>query len=185
MTPALSTTAWVLHDLGLATGFGGSLFGKMALHPAVRDIASKDERGRVVSEAWKGFSPLNAIALGTMGLTWAVGRSLLTGREIDRSTRKLVTAKDALVATAIATGFGSMLAGYALSRSAAGQPPALESGEATTAEAPRRSKALRKVSSSLGLLNLIAGAGVIGITAVLGMKAGRSHRFPIVSRFLP
>ena len=36
----LSTTAWVLHETGLAAGFGGNLFGQIALNPAVAEIQS-------------------------------------------------------------------------------------------------------------------------------------------------
>src|SRR4051794_39401440 len=50
-----STTAWVLHDLGLAAGFGGTLFGKMALNPAVKEVRSREERGKVLDRAWRGF----------------------------------------------------------------------------------------------------------------------------------
>ena len=35
----LSTTAWVAHNLGLAIGFGGTLFGKMPLNPSARPLA--------------------------------------------------------------------------------------------------------------------------------------------------
>ncbi len=59
MVPVLSSAAWVMHDLGLATNFGGALFGKVGLHPAVRQITSERERGEVVAEAWKGFSVLS------------------------------------------------------------------------------------------------------------------------------
>src|SRR6185503_21013121 len=34
MNATLSTTAWVLHDLGLATSVGGAVFGKAGLRPS-------------------------------------------------------------------------------------------------------------------------------------------------------
>ncbi|MBV9945606.1 MAG: hypothetical protein JOZ69_02035, partial [Myxococcales bacterium] len=93
----LSTTAWVLHDLGLATGFGGSLFGKMALHPAAGAASSKEERGRIVNAAWRTYAPVNLLGHVAFALTWAIGRKMLSGRSLGRTARALVLAKDALV----------------------------------------------------------------------------------------
>lgn len=75
----LSTTAWVLHDLGLAAGFGGNLFGQVALHPAVRSIESKRERGKVTHVAWDRYKVVNAVALAAMATTWGIGRSVVSG----------------------------------------------------------------------------------------------------------
>ncbi|MBC7052135.1 hypothetical protein G6O46_24305, partial [Salmonella enterica subsp. enterica serovar Enteritidis] len=52
----LSTTAWVLHELGLAAGFGSNLFGQLALNPAIAEIQSKRERGKVTHVAWDRYS---------------------------------------------------------------------------------------------------------------------------------
>ena len=185
MTPALSTTAWMLHDLGLATGFGGSLYGRYALHPAVRKIHDEQEKGEVVSKAWRIFSPVNLLSHLTFALTWLAGRSMITGRSIDRQTRRLVLAKDALVTASVATGVGSIVTGYALSRSRENRPPPIESGGTPSIETPERSRRLMQGTRLLGGANLIAIAGVIGITAVLAMKAGKSHRWPLVARLLP
>ena len=35
----LSSAAWMVHDLGLATSLGGTLFGRVALQPALHQIA--------------------------------------------------------------------------------------------------------------------------------------------------
>ena len=70
-----STVAWMLHDVGLAAGFGGNLFGKIALNPAVKAISSQKERGKVLSKAWDGYKLVNAISVGTAAVTWFVGRA--------------------------------------------------------------------------------------------------------------
>jgi hypothetical protein len=172
MMATLSTSAWVLHDLGLAAGFGGPLFGRLALGPAVKQIASQEERERVLDVAWKDYNVVDTISLLTMGVTWLVGRSMLSGRSIDRQARSLVIVKDVLVGSAVATGLANAVASRVLSR-------AHEAGDERT---PRRAAGLLKV---MGPLNIALVAGVIGVTAVLGMKAGRSARWSAVSRFLP
>ena len=60
----LSTAARVVHDLGLAVCFGGTLFGKVAFNPSVRALASKPERGRVGGTIWNRFNMLNAASFG-------------------------------------------------------------------------------------------------------------------------
>jgi hypothetical protein len=170
----LSTSAWVLHDLGLAAGFGGPLFGRLALTPAVKQIASREERDRVLDVAWRDYNVVDAISLLTMGVTWLAGRSKFSGRAVDRRTRRLVIAKDVLVGSAIATGLVNVVASRVLSHS--------RQGEAGDARTPRRAAKLLKV---MGPINIGLVAGVIGVTAVLGMKAGRSARWAVVSRFLP
>jgi len=47
------------------------------------------------------------------------------------------------------------------------------------------SQKLQRTSSVLGTVNLVAGAALLGITAVLAMQAGRSPRWSLASRFLP
>ena len=62
------------HDVGLATWFGGTLFGKFALNPAVNVISERRERGKVLNTAWNGFNVLNAAGLGAAAAGWAGAR---------------------------------------------------------------------------------------------------------------
>src|SRR5688500_6498327 len=63
MNATMTGTALTLHDLGLAAGLGGSLFGQLALHPAVRRIDSRKERGEILNQAWRNYSPANAFGI--------------------------------------------------------------------------------------------------------------------------
>jgi len=103
----LSTTAWVLHELGLAAGFGGNLFGQIALNPAVQTIQSKRERGKVTHVAWDRYKAVNGVSLLVMAGTWFAGRALLSGREVGETSRALTLSKDILVAGALASGASS------------------------------------------------------------------------------
>jgi hypothetical protein len=93
----LSTTAWVLHDLGLAAGFGGNLFGQLALNPAVKAIESREQRGKVTHVAWDRYKLVNAVSLAAMASTWLIGRLVLSGREVGRASRNVTLLKDGLV----------------------------------------------------------------------------------------
>jgi hypothetical protein len=42
----------IVHRLGLAAAFGGMVFGKLGLDPAVDVIEERSERGRVITRAW-------------------------------------------------------------------------------------------------------------------------------------
>ncbi|HLL01110.1 MAG TPA: hypothetical protein VK539_11020 [Myxococcaceae bacterium] len=185
MTPVLSSTGLVLHNLGLASAFGGSLFGKIALNPAVKVISSKEERGQVTNLAWNGFNIVNAVSVGASALTWLIGRWKLTGREIDSTTRALVISKDVLLGATVALGAANIASGiYLANQAPEGRVPA-ETGNTPTAETPEAAAKAMKAIDIMGMINLVCMAGVIGVTAVLNMRAGASSKWSLVARFLP
>jgi hypothetical protein len=181
---ALSTTAWLVHDMGLAAGFGGSLLGKYALNHAARSASSREDRGRVMATGWTRFNRVNLAGIGVAAATWLLGRLFLSGRELGRGPRALVVAKDALLAgtlgTAIYEAFGSRRLATASEGGARAPVPAHEArvGEEGLAKAER-------VLARIGTANLLLAAGVLGVTTVLAQQAGRSHRYGLLSRFLP
>jgi hypothetical protein len=183
--PALTTGAYVLHNLGLATGFGGSLFGKVALNPAARVVSDKVERGKVVNAAWNGYNILNAIALGTTALTWFTGRTLVSGRSISRGARRLVLAKDVLLGSTLATGAVNLIGGAYLAKKTLAENVPMESGSRPAPEAPPDVKTVAKLVNWMGVLNIACMAGVIGLTTWLDTKAQRSARWYLFSRILP
>ena len=122
MNGTLATAASALHDLGLVTSVGGSLYGRTGLHAAVRSLPSADERGQITRRAWRQFTPLNLFSHVVVGLTWWVGRSRVRGRKSSRQTRRLVSAKDLLVSGYLASGLASIVTGNAVARSEHGAP---------------------------------------------------------------
>lgn len=180
----LSTTAWVLHDLGLAAGFGGNLFGQLALNPAVKVIPSKEDRSRVTQDAWDRYRTVNGVALTAMAGTWLIGRTLLSGREVSRSSRELTRLKDGLVLGAFATGVGSLVAGTLLAAALQRDEP-IESGHSPAPGTSRRVAILQRVVNVIGAANIALEASVLAVTTVLAMKSGKSARWPWVSRLLP
>lgn len=181
MNSTLTGTASTLHDLGVAAGFGGALYGQMALHPALAKVEDKEERGEILRDAWRSFSPAQLIGAALVGVTWIAGRSAITGNIIDGQTRSLVLAKDVLVATFCATGIATNVIGFAASDDAESAGKSVGS----YAQVDDKKAAALKLVSILGRVNIIAAAGIIAVTAVLNIKAGRSHKWAMLSKILP
>ncbi len=173
----LSSAAWIAHDVGLATAIGGTLFGREALHPALREeIDDREERDRIADSAWRRFSWINLAAHATMAATWIAGRTMLSGREVNRLSRRLTLGKDVLIGASLATGIASMVLSRALGRRVR--------GEATLADC-EKTEMLRRAVGRAGLANLAANVGVLGVTAALAMQGSRSPTFALFSRRLP
>lgn len=184
MHGSVSTGAgWALHDLGMAAAFGGSLFGKLALNPAVKTIKSEQERSLVVTKAWSDYNIVNAVSLAAAAATWIIGRSMLSGREVSEATRPLVLAKDVLLGITVASGAANIAGNVMKAKEEPGAP--IESGTTPSAETPERTRKLQRLWDVMGTVSLVSMGGVIGLTAILATQAGKSARWSLVSRFLP
>lgn len=54
----------VLHDLGLAAWFGGTLANAVALNRAAGQTSNYSSAGRVANVGWDAWAPVNAVAIG-------------------------------------------------------------------------------------------------------------------------
>ena len=160
----LSTAAWILHDLSLATAIGGVLFGQAALTPAVKKLGNPRDRDAVNDAAWTRFSWFNLAAHGVMAATWFAGRAMLGGREVSRTARHLTIVKDALVVTSLASVVVTKVLG------------SLTDDE---------DSALAKVVAVIGATNLVSNVAMSAVTTGLSMEASQSLPFSVVSRRLP
>jgi len=186
MSAMLSTASWVAHDLGTAIGVGGGLFGRMALEPSVRHIEDREKRGEVVADAWRRFGVVQLGSLAVMAATWYAGRSKLSGAAAGGGVaQELVLAKDILVGACVASAAGAAICGNMMaSQRRNGAVPMNDDGEVAT-DAPPKARALGRLTDAFGLVNLCAGIGVVAVTAVLAVRAGKSGTWKAVSRFLP
>jgi hypothetical protein len=173
------------HDVGLATAIGGQMFGREALQPALCEIADRKERDQVANVAWRRFSWINLAGHVAVAATWFFGRSMMSGRAVSKPARSLTVAKDALVIASLATGITTMILGRMLGARTTGA----RNGNAGEVRAPDDDAAgterLRKAVGVLGIANLVANIGIVGVTAGLSMEASKSLPFSIVSRRLP
>lgn len=61
---ASNTITRSLHDLGLATWFGGTLANAVALNPAAAETRRYSDAGAVTNAGWNKWTPVNAAAIG-------------------------------------------------------------------------------------------------------------------------
>ncbi len=174
----LSSSAWIAHDLGLATAIGGTLFGRQAFQPSLRELDNRD-RAVVSDVAWRRFSWINLAAHGVMAATWAVGRTMLTGSEVSDRSRSLTRVKDMLVIGSLATGIASVLLGRKLGTRMR------DSAEMQSKGRNEAGRGLQRVVGVLGITNLALNAGIGAVTTALAMEASHSLRFSVRSRRLP
>ncbi len=181
----LSTAAWVVHNLGLAVSFGGSVFGKVALNPNLDVIGSESDRGKILNTAWNRFNIISAGSFIASAATWFPGRLGLSGGEIDDQTRNLVLAKDLLFAAGTLSGIASVIQGRALAGEAPGGATPIASGTTPSSNTPEKAASLLRSVNQLGNANLAITGAILGITTILSMKATQSAKFSAVSRLLP
>lgn len=181
----LSTYAWILHDLAMSAGFGGTLFGKAALDPAVEAISSPEDRGKVLDDAWRRFHKVDLVALGVMAATWWSGRKAFSGKRLGRPIRGLVLAKDVLIGAAVVSGIATMIAGRVLRRERESTAMRAQSGYEPTTEMPERAKGALRFMKVVGPLNAAIVAGTIGVNAALAQESGKSGRWAAISHLLP
>jgi len=110
-----NTLARSLHDLGLATWFGGSLMGAVGLNGAAAVVDQPAQRLRVANAGWARWTPVN---LAGIAAHLAGGAVLLTGNKGRLATQRGVAS--ATVAKATVTGLA--LAATAHSRPGAHLP---------------------------------------------------------------
>src|SRR4051794_41883113 len=82
----LSAVGRAAHDIGLAGLLGGNLFGRLALHPAVTELADPGERGKLINAAWRRYGTINSLSLAAVLAGWAPGpaRGAARGRPSPR-----------------------------------------------------------------------------------------------------
>jgi hypothetical protein len=98
-----------LHDLGLATWFGGSLMGAVGLNGAAADVEEPKQRLRVANAGWNRWTPVN---LAGIAAHMAGGAALLRANK-GRLARQQGVGRATLVKTALT---GAALAATAWSR---------------------------------------------------------------------
>jgi hypothetical protein len=170
----LSTSAQVVHDLGLAVCFGGTLFGKVVFNPSVGALASKPERGRFGGTTWNRFNVLNAASFGAAVLVWLPSRHGSAGKGADRRAPGLSLTKDVLMGVAATTGLAALIVQVALNRQAPQGAVPLETGGVPAPEATDRAALLQRLVSALGSANVALFAGLIVATTVLSEEGGLS-----------
>jgi uncharacterized membrane protein len=171
-----NTVSRSLHDVGLATWFGGTLANAVALNPAAGQAADPRSTGAVANAGWDRWTPVNAAAIGAH-VIGSLGQ--LAGNR-DRLTAQKGVASMALAKTAL-TGAALGVTAYSrvLGRKVAqyGAVPA-DAGTEPNASTPEDAAGAQK---QLKLLQWAVPA-LTGALIVISSFAGEQQRVGQVRR---
>jgi hypothetical protein len=165
-----NTLARSLHDLGLATWFGGSLMGAVGLNGAAAVVDAPEQRLRVANTGWARWTPVN---LAGIAAHLAGGAVLLAGNKGRLATQRGVAgatvAKAAVTGLALGATAYSRVLGERLMQ--AGDAP-VEGGTTPSGETPRD---LAGVQRQLTVLQWVI-PGLTGTALVLNALMGEQQR---------
>jgi hypothetical protein len=165
-----NTLSRSLHDVGLATWFGGTLANAVALNPAAGEAKDKTSTGAVANAGWDRWTPVNAAAIGahTVG---AVGQ-LLGNRDrlvAQKGVATMAVAKTALTGAALGATAYSRVLGRKVSKHGAVHA---ESGTTPSAFTPEDAAGAQR---QLRLLQWVVPA-LTGALVVVSSFAGEQQR---------
>src|SRR5512143_733201 len=155
-----------LHDLGLATWFGGSLMGAIGVNGAAADVDDPRQRTRVANAGWGRWTPVNLAA---------IGMHLLGGFQLVRANRARVEGQQGVGAnTVVKTALtGAALAATAYSRvlgekiAKAGDVPTAGGTEPLPQTPPEVAKAQKQLKALQWIIPGLTG-GIVVSSALHG-----------------
>ena len=165
-----NTVSRSLHDLGLATWFGGSLMGAVGLNGAAADVEEPRQRLRVATAGWNRWTPVNLAGIAAH----VAGGAVLLGANKGRMASQQGVAKATVVKTALT---GAALAATAWSRALgakleeAGEVP-VEGGTDPSGDTPQD---VVKAQRQLKVLQWVIPA-LTGAVLVLNARMGEQQR---------
>lgn len=166
--------AELAQETALAALLGGNLFGRVAMHPALSDVSSKAERGKVLNRAWRRYGTVNSLALAGLVAGWASTRGDVSGPLwATRRRRTLVLAKDIAVGSVVLTGLASAAGGVGFAQQASEGAVPMESGSEPATETPPRAVALKRAVNLLGGLNLAAELSLVAVNSLAARSVSR------------
>ena len=165
-----STYSHAMHDLGLATWFGGTLANAVALNAAAAEANDASGVGAVANAGWDRWTPVNAAAIG-MHLAGSVG---LLVRDTPRMQAQEGVASMAGLKTVLTIGaLGATAYSRALGRkvSAHHAVPAESGTEPASTTPPQVAAAQRKLKALQWVVPAMTGGLV-----VIGAYASEQYR---------
>jgi hypothetical protein len=165
-----NTVSRSLHDLGLATWFGGSLMGAVGLNGAAADVEEPKQRLRVASAGWNRWTPVNLAGIAAH----VAGGAVLLGANKGRVASQQGVAQATVVKAALT---GAALAATAWSRALGAKldqagEVSVEGGTDPGDGTPRD---VAKVQRQLKVLQWVIPA-LTGAVLVLNARMGEQQR---------
>ena len=170
------------HNLGAAAIVGGDLFARYSMHPALAEIASPTERGKVLNRSWQRQGNVNSASLVAIVGGWAAARRRdAAPRALSARERPLARAKDVAVGAVALTGVSAAVAGIRLARMQPGGAVALADGDRAADSAEPAEKRTKDLIRRISNVHLASAVALVGIDAAL---AQTGHRHPPARRLL-
>jgi hypothetical protein len=164
----LANTTRAAHDVGLAAWLGGTMFGKFALNPSLKNISDPAERGATSNAAWNGYNVVNALGLGAAALGWGAARFTETQpSNLSGAEKGLSLAKDILMGGAVVSGLANGIQGARLARQAPGGRVPVETGTKPSPDTPPQAAKIQRSLEVLGNVNIVTGVSLTIVNAVL------------------
>ena len=165
-----NTVSRSLHDLGLATWFGGSLMGAVGLNGAVAQVEEPKQRLRVANAGWNRWTPVNLAGIAAHVVGGAVLLAANKGRVASQQGVASATViKTALTGAALAATAWSRALGAKLEE--AGEVP-VEGGTDPSGDTPQD---VAKAQRQLKVLQWVIPA-LTGAVLVLNARMGEQQR---------
>lgn len=173
---ARNTISRAMHDVGLATWFGGTLANAVALNPAAAEASDDSSTGRVANAGWDRWTPVNAAAIGAH-VVGSMGQ-LIGNRDRLRAQQGVASmsvAKTALTAAALGATAYSRTLGQKVSKY---EDVPAESGTKPASSTPSD---VAKAQKQLAILQWAVPA-LTGALVVVSSFAGEQQRASEVSK---
>lgn len=158
-----------VHNIGLATWWGGTLMGTLAMNPAVEVLDDPEERGKMVDEGWARFQPYGAAGLGIALLSHIAMR--LNGPEDASSCyRNTARLQDLLMIGAVASSAASMALGEYVTHQDFDTYNPIDSATEPSESTPEDVAEAQGGLTIASMVQLACGAGLFLTGAILAKK---------------
>ncbi len=165
-----NTFARTLHEVGIATWFGGSPMGAVGVNAAAGAVDDPRERARVANEAWARWTPVNLAAIGA----YLVGGTIVTLANRGRVAAQRGVARNTFLMTGLAAAaLGATAYARVLGqRVMEAEDPPVASGTTPTGETPP------EVASAQRQLKVLQWAipALTGSMMVMNSRMGEQQR---------
>ena len=174
---ATTTVARSLHDVGLATWFGGSLMGAVGLNRAAGEVDDPRQRARVANVGWARWTPVNLGAIAAHGIgAVALTRENGNGLRAQDGLERTMAVQAGLTAAALGATVYSRLLGRKVLK--AGDVPVESGTQPTNGTPPEVKGAQRQLRVLQWAIPALTGA--LMVTSRLAEQQQRRRRTEVV-----
>jgi hypothetical protein len=167
-----------VHDIGLATWFGGTLMGVIAMNPAVEVLDDPEERGKMVDEGWARFQPWAAAGLSAAIVTHVLLRRNPPRKPSD-TYKNVARVQDLFLVGAVVSSVAAMALGeYAVHQEPEAYTP-IESATTPTEGTPEETEAAQGGLTVASWGQLLTGIGLFVTGAVLAAEKEKKSQFQV------